>query len=83
MLPPIAKQIGAHTAPPKVGGNGMAESFVKTIKHDYIAFMHKPDVPTALSHLAGAFEHYNERHPHKALKYRPPREFRRTAASST
>ena len=63
--------------------NGMAESFVKTIKHDYIAFMHKPDVPTALSHLAGAFEHYNERHPHKALKYRSPREFRRTAASST
>jgi len=56
---------------------------VKTIKHDYIAFMHKPDVPTALSHLAGAFEHYNERHPHKALKYRSPREFRRTAASST
>jgi putative transposase len=39
----------------------MAESFVKTIKHDYIAFMEKPDVPTALSHLAGAFEHYNER----------------------
>jgi putative transposase len=52
--------------------NGMAESFVKTIKHDYIAFMHKPDVPTALAHLAGAFEHYNERHPHKALSTVPP-----------
>jgi hypothetical protein len=63
--------------------NGMAESFVKTIKHDYITFMHKPDVPAALSHLACTFEHYNERHPHKALKYRSPREFRRTAASST
>jgi putative transposase len=61
----------------------MAESFVKTIKHDYIAFMEKPDVPPAFSHLAGAFEHYNERRPHKALKYRSPREFRRTAASST
>jgi transposase InsO family protein len=45
---------------------------VKTIKHDYIAFMRKPDVPTALLHLAGAFQHYNERHPHKALKYRSP-----------
>jgi putative transposase len=55
----------------------MVESFVKTIKHDYITFMHKPDVPTALSHLAGAFEHYNERHPHRALKYRSPREFRK------
>jgi putative transposase len=63
--------------------NRMAESFVKTIKHDYIAFMHKPDVPTALSHLAGPFERYNERHPHTALKYRFPRELRRTAASST
>ncbi|WP_244109232.1 integrase core domain-containing protein, partial [Burkholderia cenocepacia] len=39
--------------------------------------------PTALSRLAIAFEHYNERHPHKALKYRSPREFRRNAVSST
>ncbi|WP_249192551.1 integrase core domain-containing protein, partial [Burkholderia cenocepacia] len=38
---------------------------------------------TALSRLAIAFEHYNERHPHKALKYRSPREFRRNAVSST
>lgn len=63
--------------------NGMAERFVKTMKHDYIAFMDKPDVPTALTHLASAFEQYNERHPHKALKYRSPREFRRAAASAT
>jgi putative transposase len=61
----------------------MAESFVKTMKHDYIAFMHMPDVPTALSHLAGASEHYSERHPHKALKYLRPREFRQTTTSST
>ncbi|MDY7804881.1 hypothetical protein U0E23_20755, partial [Burkholderia stagnalis] len=33
--------------------------------------------------MAIAFEHYNERHPHKALKYRSPREFRRAALSST
>ncbi|MGC8210099.1 IS3 family transposase [Ralstonia pseudosolanacearum] len=63
--------------------NGMAESFVKTMKHDYVAYMEKPDAPTALSRLAIAFEHYNERHPHKALKYRSPREFRKTAASLT
>ncbi|MCK4129824.1 integrase core domain-containing protein, partial [Ralstonia pseudosolanacearum] len=49
----------------------------------YVAYMDKPDAPTALSRLAVAFEHYNERHPHKALKYRSPREFRRAAASST
>lgn len=56
--------------------NGMAESLVKTIKRDYVAFMPKPDVPTALQNLAIAFEHYNEQHPHSALKYRSPREFR-------
>lgn len=63
--------------------NGMAESFVRTMKRDYIAFMPKPDAPTAMQHLAVAFEHYNEHHPHSALNYRSPREFRRRQASST
>ncbi|AJY31707.1 transposase family protein [Burkholderia thailandensis 34] len=62
--------------------NGMAESFVKTMKHNYVAYMDKSDAPTALSRLAIAFEHYNERHPHKALKYRSPREFRHAAGPS-
>jgi putative transposase len=61
--------------------NGMAESFVKTMKRDYIAFMPKPDAPTAMRNLALAFEHYNEHHPHQALKYRSPREFRRLQKS--
>lgn len=63
--------------------NGMAESFVKTIKRDYVAFMPKADGPTALQNLAIAFEHYNEQHPHSALKYRSPREFRRHQDLST
>lgn len=63
--------------------NGMAESFVKTMKRDYIAFMPKPDAHTAAHNLALAFEHYNETHPHSALKYRSPREFRRLAVLST
>jgi putative transposase len=63
--------------------NGMAESFVKTMKRDYVAFMPKPDAATAASNLAIAFEHYNEKHPHSALKYRSPREFRRRTDSST
>lgn len=63
--------------------NGMAESFVKTIKRDYIAFMPKPDAATAVRNLAIAFEHYNEQHPHSALKYRSPREFRRKTESLT
>ncbi|MCP1121614.1 IS3 family transposase [Robbsia andropogonis] len=63
--------------------NGMAESFVKTMKRDYVAFMPKPDAMTAVQNLALAFEHYNEKHPHSALKYRSPREFRRKTESLT
>ena len=62
--------------------NGMAESFVKTIKRDYVTHMPKPDRETALCNLAIAFEYYNKEHPHSALKYRSPREFRRLAAAS-
>ncbi|MEX3613714.1 MAG: DDE-type integrase/transposase/recombinase, partial [Burkholderia gladioli] len=63
--------------------NGMAESFVKTIKRDYGAAMPKPDALTAMKSLALAFEHYNEHHPHSALNYRSPREYRRRRVSST
>jgi len=47
--------------------NGMAESFLKTMKRDYIRHMPKPDRATALRNLAIPFEHYNEEHPHSAL----------------
>ncbi|MCO5784247.1 IS3 family transposase [Citrobacter meridianamericanus] len=63
--------------------NGMAERFVKTMKEDYIAFMPKPDVRTALRNLAAAFTHYNENHPHSALGYLSPREYRQQRASLT
>lgn len=59
--------------------NGMAESSVKTMKRDYVTFMPKPGAATAARNLAIAFGHYNEKHPHNALKYRSPREFRRSA----
>lgn len=62
--------------------NGMAESFVKTIKRDYVGHMPKPDRETALRNLTIAFEHCNEKHPHSALKYRSPREFRCLAKAS-
>ncbi|VWC52525.1 transposase [Burkholderia lata] len=63
--------------------NGMAESFVKTMKRDYVAFMPTPDAATAARNLAIAFEHYYEKHPHSALKYHSPREFRRSMDSAT
>lgn len=54
--------------------NGMAQSFVQTIKRDYVSWMPKPDMRTALQNLAIAFNQNNESHPHGALKYRSPRE---------
>lgn len=82
----FARQIGLDPLTTPVcspQSNGMAESFVKTLKRDYIAHMPKPDAPTAMRHLAEVFEHYNEHHPHSALNYRSPREFRRRVGSST
>ncbi len=60
--------------------NGMAERFVKTTKRDYVGFMPKPPAASAARNLAIAFEHYNQKHPRSGLKYRSPREFRRTLA---
>nr|ASU05581.1 IS2 transposase TnpB [Escherichia coli] len=62
-----------NTAVRSPESNGIAESFVKTIKRDYISIMPKPDGLTAAKNLAEAFEHYNEWHPHSALGYRSPR----------
>ncbi|EFB1242365.1 TPA: IS3 family transposase, partial [Escherichia coli] len=59
-----------NTAVRSPESNGIAESFVKTIKRDYISVMPKPDGLTAAKNLAEAFEHYNEWHPHSALGYR-------------
>lgn len=63
--------------------NGMAERFVKTMKSDYIAFMEKRDVRTALRNLDAAFRHYNEKHPHSALGYLSPEEFRQQRVTLT
>ncbi len=65
------------TAISRPQSNGMAERFVKTMKEDYIACMPKANIRTALHNLAVAIEHYNENHPHSALGYRSPREYRR------
>ncbi|MPM10839.1 IS3 family transposase ISPa56 [bioreactor metagenome] len=57
--------------------NGIAESFVNTFKRDYMSRMDLRDACTVLAQLAGAFEHFNEIHPHSSLKMLSPREFRR------
>jgi putative transposase len=60
--------------------NGVAEAFVKTFKRDYADRMDRRDALTVLRQLDAAFEHYNEIHPHKALKMLSPRLFRRHRA---
>jgi putative transposase len=64
-------------------GNGLAESFVKTMKRNEVVFMPEPDAVTAARNLSIAFEHYNEKHRHSALKCRSPRKFRRSMNSAT
>lgn len=55
--------------------NGMAEAFVRAIKRDYAVVASLPDAQTVIRLLPSWFDHYNEVHPHRALKYRSPREF--------
>lgn len=61
--------------------NGMAESFVKTFKRDYVYMHSLQDAKTVMEQLPGWFEDYNENHPHKSLNMRSPREFRKEQLS--
>ena len=57
--------------------NGMAESFIKTFKRDYVQVHDISDARTVMEQLPLWFEDYNEHHPHKGLKMKSPREHRR------
>ncbi|WP_263974552.1 IS3 family transposase [Myxococcus xanthus] len=56
--------------------NGMAESFVKSLKRDYVHLARLDSAEVVLQQLPAWFADYNTIHPHKALKMRSPREFR-------
>ncbi|HFS0589741.1 TPA: IS3 family transposase, partial [Klebsiella pneumoniae] len=56
--------------------NGMAESFVKTFKRDYVYVNDLPDAVTVMEKLTEWMEDYNNWHPHKGLKMQSPREYR-------
>ncbi len=56
--------------------NGMAESFVKTLKRDYAKLANRPDSKTVMAQLQAWFNDYNSYHPHSALGYLPPKLFR-------
>lgn len=57
--------------------NGMAEAFVKTFKRDYVYLNKLENARSVMEQLPLWFEDYNERAPHKGLKMRSPREFKR------
>ncbi len=60
--------------------NGVAASFVKTMKRDYIGMMPKPDSQTVVVNLSLAFERYNEYHPHSHLGGVSPEAFERASS---
>jgi transposase InsO family protein len=76
----IARQLGitpVHTPVCSPQSNGMAESFVNTFKRDYVSQMDRSTAAMVLAQLPDAFTHFNEVHPHSALKLKSPRLFRR------
>ncbi len=80
----IARQLGLkpiNTPVCSPQSNGVAESFVNTFKRDYVSRMDLADARTVMEQMAAAFEHFNEVHPHSALKMKSPREFRQHRAA--
>ena len=57
--------------------NGMAESFVKSFKRDYVYLNDLKSAQSVLEKLAGWFADYNENAPHKGLKMKSPNQYRR------
>ena len=53
----------------------MAEAFVRTFKRDYVRVGGYSDAESVLRSLPAWSSHYNEVHPHRALRYSSPRQF--------
>ena len=56
--------------------NGLAESFVKTFKRDYVYQSDLPDAQTVMAMIPVWINDYNDYAPHSGLKYKSPRQFR-------
>ena len=66
----FAKELGLKPVTTPVTSpqsNGMAESFVKTLKRDYAKLANRPDSKTVMAQLKDWFDDYNSYHPHSAL----------------
>ena len=57
---------------PSIKSNGMAESFVKGFKRDYVYFNEARDADAVMAKLAAWFHDDNHIRPHKALKIMSP-----------
>lgn len=53
----------------------IAEASVRTLKRDDVRVNSTPDARTVVEQLPSWFARYNDVHPHRALRYRSPREF--------
>jgi putative transposase len=60
--------------------NGIAEAFVKTFRRDYLQLSILPDPETVLRLLPAWMDDYNTIHPHSALRFHSPAEFRKLSA---
>ena len=79
----FAKQLGLKPVTTPVTSpqsNGMAESFVKTLKRDYAKLAQRTDSQTVMAQLPKWFDDYNSYHPHSALGYVSAKLFREKRA---
>jgi putative transposase len=75
----LAESLGFRvcTTPPySPESNGMAESFVKTFKRDYVYLADARTADEFWARLPGWFDDYNRTAPHKGLKMLSPMEYR-------
>jgi putative transposase len=75
----FAKQLGLKPVTTLVTSpqsNGMAESFLKTMKWGYAKLADRPDSQTVMTQLPKWFDDYSSYHPHSALDYVPAKLFR-------
>jgi putative transposase len=72
--------IVCNSLPYSPESNGMAETFVKSFKRDYVCVGELHDAAHVMAQLPAWFEDYNEIRPHKGLRMLSPREHRRLTA---
>jgi hypothetical protein len=63
--------------------NGMAGGFISTFKRDYVHINRLETTVQVLAQLPTWFEDCNEIHPHRGLKMRSPREYRKSLSAAS